>query len=130
MAERDAQFLQIGLGHIGQDLEIDGILGKDGRVLPEPDLIEPSRYPVIDAHCRTLTIIGSRCASLWRFGAGVTYAWSRSVADCAEAALAMQAKTVASKRRFIGFVLSLIPYSSKMRLRSGVHRCDAFFAWS
>src|SRR5438128_2343679 len=53
MAERDAQFLQIGLGHVGQDFEIDGVLGKDGRVLPEPDLIEPSRYPVIDAHCRT-----------------------------------------------------------------------------
>jgi hypothetical protein len=27
MAERNAQFLQIGLGHIGQALEIDGILG-------------------------------------------------------------------------------------------------------
>jgi hypothetical protein len=53
MTERDAQSLQIGLGHIGQDLEIDGILGKDGRVLPEPDLIEPSRYLVIDTHCRT-----------------------------------------------------------------------------
>src|SRR5215467_12833379 len=37
MAERDAQSLEIGLGHIGQDLEIDGILGKDGRVLSEPD---------------------------------------------------------------------------------------------
>ena len=43
MAERNAQFLQIGLGHIGQDIEIDGILGKDGRVLREPDPIKPSR---------------------------------------------------------------------------------------
>jgi hypothetical protein len=39
MAERNAQFLQIGLGHIGQDLEIDGILGKGSRVLGEPDPI-------------------------------------------------------------------------------------------
>src|SRR5262249_10531642 len=52
MAERDAQSLEIGLGHIGQDLEIDGILGKDGRVLSEPDLVEPSCYPVIDTHYR------------------------------------------------------------------------------
>src|SRR5215813_51356 len=56
MAERDAQFLQIGLGHVGQDVEIDGVLGKDGRVLPEPDLIEPSRYPVIGTHCRASPI--------------------------------------------------------------------------
>ena len=53
MAERDAQSLEIGLGHIGQDIKIDGILGKDGRVLPKPDLIKPSRYPVIDTHYRT-----------------------------------------------------------------------------
>src|SRR6516165_5988598 len=56
MAERDAQFLQIGLGHVGQDVEIDGVLGKDGRVLPEPDLLEPSRYPVIGTHCRASPI--------------------------------------------------------------------------
>jgi len=56
MAERDAQLLQIGLGHIGQDFEIDGVLAKDGRVLPEPDLIEPSPYPVIDAHCPVLSL--------------------------------------------------------------------------
>src|SRR5262245_49605697 len=56
MAERDAQFLQIGLGHVGQNFEIDGVLGKDGRVLPEPDLIEPSRYTVINAHCRASPI--------------------------------------------------------------------------
>src|SRR5215468_3302075 len=56
MAERDAQFLQIGLGHVGQDVEIDGVLGKDGRVLPEPDLIEPSRYPVIGTHYRASPI--------------------------------------------------------------------------
>ena len=56
MAERNAQFLQIGLGHIGQDIEIDGILGKDGRVLPEPDLIKPGFYLVIDAHCRVLSL--------------------------------------------------------------------------
>ena len=55
MAERNAQFLQIGLGHIGQDLEIDGILGKGGRVLGEPDLIKPGFYLVIDAHCRVLS---------------------------------------------------------------------------
>src|SRR5262249_54906906 len=52
MAERNAQFLQIGLGHIGQDLEIDGILGKGGRVLGEPDLIKPGFYLVIAAYCR------------------------------------------------------------------------------
>ena len=52
MAERNAQLLQIGLGQIGQDFEIDGVLGKDGRILPEPDLIEPSRYPVIGTHYR------------------------------------------------------------------------------
>src|SRR6516164_8251254 len=56
MGERDAQFLQIGLGHVGQDVEIDGVLGKDDRVLPEPDLIEPSRYPVIGTHCRASPI--------------------------------------------------------------------------
>jgi hypothetical protein len=50
MTERNAQFLQIGLGHIGQDLEIDGVLGKDGRVLGKPDPIKPSRNLVIDAH--------------------------------------------------------------------------------
>jgi hypothetical protein len=55
MAERDAQFLQIGLGHIGQDLEIDGILGKGGRVLGEPDPFKPAFYLVIDAHCRMLS---------------------------------------------------------------------------
>src|SRR5262245_46204299 len=55
MAERNAQFLQIGLGHIGQDFEFDGVLGKNGRVLGEPNLIKPSRYPVIDAHCRALS---------------------------------------------------------------------------
>src|SRR5262249_24678565 len=56
MAERDAQFLQIGLGYVGQDVEGDGVLGKDGRVLPEPDLIEPSRYPVIGTHYRASPI--------------------------------------------------------------------------
>ena len=52
MAERNAQFLQIGLGHIGQDFEIDGILGKGSRVLGEPDPIKPGFYLVIVAHCR------------------------------------------------------------------------------
>src|SRR5262245_8867630 len=52
MAERNAQFLQIGLGHIWQDFEIDGILGKGGRVLGEPDPIKPGLYLVIVAHCR------------------------------------------------------------------------------
>src|SRR6266436_7119195 len=52
MAERNAQFLQIGLGHIGQDFEIDGIHGKGGRVLGEPNPIKPGFYLVIDAHCR------------------------------------------------------------------------------
>jgi hypothetical protein len=55
MAERDAQSLQIGLGRIAQDIEIDAIFGKDGCVLREPDSLKPSRYPVIDAHCRRLT---------------------------------------------------------------------------
>ena len=55
MAERNAQSLKIGLGHIGQDIEIDGILGKNGRVLPEPDLIKPGFQLVIDAHCRVLS---------------------------------------------------------------------------
>src|SRR5215831_14369390 len=55
MAERDAQPLQIGLGHVGQDFKIDGILGKDGRVLGEPDPIQPGFYLVIDAHCRVLS---------------------------------------------------------------------------
>ena len=59
MAERNAQFLQIGLGHIGQDFEFDGVLGKDGRVLGEPDRIKPSRYPVVDAHCRALSLTKS-----------------------------------------------------------------------
>src|SRR5262249_342427 len=48
----NAQFLQIGLSHIGQDFEIDGILVKDGRVLGEPDPIKPGFYLVIVAHCR------------------------------------------------------------------------------
>src|SRR5262245_2144720 len=52
MAERNAQFLQIGLGHIWQDFEIDGILGKGGRVLGEPNPIKPGFYLVIVAHCR------------------------------------------------------------------------------
>ena len=52
MAERDAQFLQIGLGQIWQDFEIDGILGKSGRVLGEPNPIKPGFYLVIVAHCR------------------------------------------------------------------------------
>ena len=54
MAEGNAQFLQIGLGYIGQDIEINGILGKDVRVLREPDAIKPGRYPVIDTHCSSL----------------------------------------------------------------------------
>jgi hypothetical protein len=49
MAERDTQSLQIGLAHIGQDIEIDGILGKDSRVLRESYPIKPSRYLVIGA---------------------------------------------------------------------------------
>ena len=56
MAERNAQFLQIGLGHIWQDFEIDGILGKGGRVLGEPDPIKPGFYLVIVAHCRVLSL--------------------------------------------------------------------------
>jgi hypothetical protein len=52
MAECDAQFLQIGLGHVWQDFEIDGILGKGGRVLGEPNPIKPGFYLVIVAHCR------------------------------------------------------------------------------
>src|SRR5262245_39922402 len=52
MAERNAQFLQIALGHIWQDFEIDGILGKGGRVLGEPNPIKPGFYLVIVAHCR------------------------------------------------------------------------------
>src|SRR5262249_14161946 len=52
MAERNAQFLQIGLGHIWQDFEIDGILGKVGPVLGEPNPIKPGFYLVIVAHCR------------------------------------------------------------------------------
>ena len=52
MAERNAQFLQIGLGHIWQDFEIDGILGKGGRVLGKPNPIKPGFYLVIVAHCR------------------------------------------------------------------------------
>src|SRR5262249_27816171 len=51
MAERNAQFLQIGLGHIWQDFEIDGIFGKGGRVLGEPNPIKPGFYLVIVAHC-------------------------------------------------------------------------------
>ena len=54
MAKRNAQFFQIGFGHIGQDLEIDSILDKDGCVLGEADLIKPSCYLVIDAHGRVL----------------------------------------------------------------------------
>src|SRR5262249_34586823 len=52
MAEGNAQFLQIGLGHIWQDFEIDGILGKGGRVLGEPNPIKPGFYLVIVTHCR------------------------------------------------------------------------------
>jgi hypothetical protein len=52
MAECDAQFLQISLGHVWQDFEIDGILGKGGRVLGEPNPIKPGFYLVIVAHCR------------------------------------------------------------------------------
>ena len=55
MAERNAQFLQIGLGHVWQDFEINGILGKGGRVLGKPDPIKPAFYLVIDAHCRVLS---------------------------------------------------------------------------
>ena len=47
MAERDAQSLQIGLGHMGQGIEIDGIVGEDGRELRKPDPFQPSRYRVI-----------------------------------------------------------------------------------
>jgi hypothetical protein len=50
MAKCNAQFLQIGLGHVRQDIEIDGILGKHGRVLREPEPIKPSRYLVADTH--------------------------------------------------------------------------------
>ena len=50
MAERDAQFLQIGFGHIRQDIKIDGVLGEDGRVLHEPEPLKPSRYLVADTH--------------------------------------------------------------------------------
>jgi hypothetical protein len=52
MAERNAQFFQIGFGYIGQDLEIDSIFGKDGCVLGEADPIKPSHYLVIGAHGR------------------------------------------------------------------------------
>ena len=54
MAERNPQFLQIGLGHIRQDIEIDGIFGEDRRVLREPEPVKPSRYPVVDTHRRML----------------------------------------------------------------------------
>src|SRR5262245_59642275 len=54
MAERNTQFFQIGFGHIGQDLEIDSILGKDGCVLGEADPIKPSHYLVIGVHGRVL----------------------------------------------------------------------------
>jgi hypothetical protein len=52
MAERNAQFLQISFGHIGQDLKIDSILDKDGCVLGEADPIKPSHYLFIGAHGR------------------------------------------------------------------------------
>src|SRR5262245_22889083 len=56
MAESNAQFLQIGLGHIAQNIEFDGVLGKDSRVLGEPDPIKPSRYPIIGTHCLALSL--------------------------------------------------------------------------
>src|SRR5262249_30919759 len=67
MAECNAQFLQISIGHIGQNLKIDGILGKDGRVLCEADPIEPVCYLVVDTHCacsRAFTPIKSHDISL------------------------------------------------------------------
>jgi hypothetical protein len=54
MAERNAQFFQIGFGYIGQDLEIDSIFGKDGCELGEAYPIKPSQYLVIGAHDRVL----------------------------------------------------------------------------
>jgi hypothetical protein len=55
MAERNAQFLQIGFGQIRQDLEIDSVLGKDGCILGEADPIKPSHHLVINAHGRALS---------------------------------------------------------------------------
>ena len=54
MAKRNVQFLQIGFGHIRQDLEVDSILGKDGCILGEADPIKPSHHLVIGAHGRVL----------------------------------------------------------------------------
>jgi hypothetical protein len=50
MAECDAQSLQIDLCHIGQGLEVDGILGKDRRVLREAERMKPSLNLVIPSH--------------------------------------------------------------------------------
>jgi hypothetical protein len=50
VAEGDANSLQIGLGHVGEDLEINGILGKGACVLREAKSTKPSRYLVIHSY--------------------------------------------------------------------------------
>lgn len=56
MPERNAQFLQIGFGHLRQDIKIDGVVRKDSRVLREPELSKPSRHLVVGIHLRALLV--------------------------------------------------------------------------
>ena len=43
MAEQDAEFLQVLIGQIGKDREINAVLGKALRVLGHAELFEPVR---------------------------------------------------------------------------------------
>jgi hypothetical protein len=75
MAKCNAQFLQIGLGYIRQDIEIDGTLGKHGRVLREPEPIKPSCDLIIDAQSRMLarSLFAGRTSTLMGSSAGALY---------------------------------------------------------
>ena len=48
MAERDAEFFQIGLGHVRQDVRVNGTFAEPLLVPLEPQLPQPSR----DVHKR------------------------------------------------------------------------------
>ena len=44
ITEKDAQLLQVLIGQIGQDREINAVFGKTCRVLGHAELFEPVRY--------------------------------------------------------------------------------------
>ena len=49
IAERNTELLQIFIGQIGENIDINAVLGKKLRILAEPDLLEACRQRCHDA---------------------------------------------------------------------------------